>query len=304
MDSKRRNRTQAMFIAEQLDGRVLLSTTATMSFDHILKSTIQFGQLDHQKTTTQTEYAKLTEDHKLSRSHHRFDHRTNLLGHPRSHVKNVTFVYQSPSQSQPTVSLPIVIAISNSGSTQTGTQGGIQQAAQSQPTSTSSVTGSSQSSTGNTGESVQVTQNLTSNTPTQVMTLHSFPSPPLYQPPLATTLTNAQQNKLGNALTELYNAYEKGGTSSAATVAQEFGLEINGELVSVDVRTAVTLTQLGSDLTNLSMQDQTQYPSYATIQGQIAISQLGNLASLADATSISPVYTPVLHAAVPQFSYL
>ncbi len=294
MDSKRRSRTRKSFNLEQLDARVVLSTIGSMSFDHIVNLPPRFGQLhqirhngvNHDQNTTGSH----GEHHNLTLRQSRF--------RPFSGVPVQTLIDSIPVKL--TIALPTVAYNPPAGPATSATTGGSQQVVQTQNFLVNNVPASSTSSAGNTGTTSTTSDNVALSVPPSAATTLSFPSAPLYQPPQSNSLTTAQQNKLGYALTQIFDDFEKGDTSDMASVAQEYSITINGDLVTVGVRTPVTLTQLSSELTLLGMQNQTQYPGYSTIQGQISIAQLGHLAALADATSISPVTNPTLHVPLPQ----
>lgn len=101
-------------------------------------------------------------------------------------------------------------------------------------------------------------------------------------------------SRLGQSLEQLFEAFEQGGITSADAVAQHDNLAVQGDSVSVNVRTNGNFSQLSSELDGLGMQSQTSLPYIEDVSGLIPISQLGNLSNLTDATYINPVTaTPV-----------
>ncbi len=198
MDSKRRSRIQPKFVLEQLDERVVLSSIAPISFDHVAQVPAHLGQLKHPESVTPSAHGHGSTDdaHRTGKPHVRNSPSAHKpANHPAiaKHAVTVLHARSKVGQTQPILQPPATTAP--------------------QPTGT-------------------VPPATTAPQPQGTLGFGPGPLDPILQPP-ATTAPQPKSpptvgpltpypdlDRLGQSLKQLFQAFEQGGASSANAVAQ------------------------------------------------------------------------------------
>ena len=276
MDSKRRSRIQPKFVLEQLDERVVLSSIAPISFDHVAQVPAHLGQLKQPESVTPSAHGHgSTDAHRTGKPHIGNSPSAHKPANHSAIAKHAVTVHHAPSRpvhTQPILQPPATTAPQPPGTVPPATTAP-------QPTGT-------------------VPPATTAPQPQGTLGFGPGPLDPILQPP-ATTAPQPKSpptvgpltpypdlDRLGQSLKQLFQAFEQGGASSANAVAQANHLQIQGDSVDVDVSTNGNFYQLISELSGLGMQGAA--PINGRFVGYIPIAQLGNLSELTDTTSISP----------------
>jgi hypothetical protein len=285
MNSKRSSRIRSRFVLEQLDERVVLSSFAAVSFDHLVQVPAHLGQLNHRGTVTPSAHRPAghptTANHTVAVDHSQtFVYQPvatppSRTAHPRS---SRPFGGEAISDAEIGFGTPVIITQLSVASLPSGPFHGAQ------PTSSSP----------------QSTQTEPANPrPTDTVT---------QSPPTTGSQTSYPDlDRLGQSLEQLFVAFEQGGISSANTVARADRLQIQQDSVLVEVTATggidvpiigwaggtTNVDQLVGQLDRLGMQVGSTNPITGLVVGSIPIAQLGNLSELTDTSSISPAPAPV-----------